>query len=493
MKATLGLLQRIWHLALLFTFPAGCAVTNAQHYQLLEGSTFLDDCAVCDRLSIAYPMRGEFDLVLLSENSLFSRYSVTNVHFFAGPSAQPVFKLAGDGEMQIGGEVALLQQWQLKLAITPRASTNEIVLTNSTKTVDRAFPNLSVSCVESNGSFISTVRMEIKAAPVEEIWFLARKPVGLLRAGDILSSSGRLVKSQTELLAEIGITNPPPGLTLDALDIRNGYRFSVSESFANTAFGPVEEGDFFSRGFKILSAEQWMAAFGIPSDVPDPGFDAVHFLDWGDARPVDLLFSTRKPVFSPKLNRTLGRGDLLAVSYDFPLGASVRRTNAELLAKFHPPDPKHDYGLDGVYLWWRGETWFSLEEGFVDSQLGAISEGDLLSDAGYIIFRNADLLRNFSVDAESDFGLRDFFVVTQAGYPATSWVLNPLQLDRVSGDASLSWRPSLASGPVVQVERAPHFGLPFEPISPVITETQWTDHGTLKTNRSGIYRLREFR
>jgi hypothetical protein len=36
--------------------------------------------------------------------------------------------------------------------------------------------------------FRSTVYLEIKAAPVEEIWFLARKPVGSLQPGDILST-----------------------------------------------------------------------------------------------------------------------------------------------------------------------------------------------------------------------------------------------------------------------------------------------------------------
>jgi hypothetical protein len=481
-------------LAFLLAAPPLCLQANAQtgHYQLLEGSTFLDDCAFCDRLSISYPMRGEFDLLPLAENTLLSRYALTNLQFVAGPSGQPVFKLTGGGVLEIGGEVALLQKWMLQLRITPHVSTNTIVLTNSTKTLDRFLPNLSVSCVQSNGTLDSTVYLEIKAAPLEEIWLLARKPVQTFQPGDILSTRGRLVKSLAELLAPLGITNPPPGLTLDALDIRTGYRFSLSGAIPD-ALDPIRDGDLLSGASKILPVERWMSAFGLPKTTPDPGFDAVHFLDWGDTLPVDLLFSIRQPVFSPKLNRTLGRGDLLAYTYGSLSGdPAVRRTNAELLAQFHPPAPKHDYGLDGVYLWRHGEIWFSLEEGFTDAQLGPISEGDLLSDAGFIVFRNADLLRNFSVDLKTDFGLSDFFIVTDAGYPATQWLLNPPHLDAATGHVTLSWRPSLAPGTVVQLQRAPHLGLPFEPVSPIITETQWTDPGVLKTNRTAIYKLRDW-
>ncbi len=270
MRATRTFLRRILAFAFLLSL---CLWTNAQtrHYQLLDASTYLDDCAICDRLSIAYPMRGEFDLVLLSENSLFSRYALTNLHFVAGPSAQPTFKLTGEGELQIGGEVALLQTWVLRLTVDPHIFTNAIILTNSSKTLDRFFPNLSASCVQSDGTLTSTVYLEIKAAPVEEIWFLSRKPVGTFKAGDILSSRGRLVKSESELLSTIGITNPPPAFTLDALDIRTGYRFSVSPPVTETIYGPVSDGDFFSgpQNFYRPSSGWGSSAFARTHLIPE--------------------------------------------------------------------------------------------------------------------------------------------------------------------------------------------------------------------------------
>ena len=36
-------------------------------YQLLEGSTFTDDCPICDRIPIVVPMRGTFQLRLLED------------------------------------------------------------------------------------------------------------------------------------------------------------------------------------------------------------------------------------------------------------------------------------------------------------------------------------------------------------------------------------------------------------------------------------------
>jgi hypothetical protein len=95
MKATLGLPRLLRHLALLLAPYAFVSMRMPRRATIncSKAAPFLDDCAFCDRLSIAYPMRGEFDLVPLTENSLSSRYSVTNLQFFSGPSAQPVFKL----------------------------------------------------------------------------------------------------------------------------------------------------------------------------------------------------------------------------------------------------------------------------------------------------------------------------------------------------------------------------------------------------------------
>jgi hypothetical protein len=88
------------------------------------------------------------------------------------------------------------------------------------------------------------------------------------------------------------------------------------------------------------------------------------------------------------------------------------KNNAQLLARFHPPKSHYDYGLDALYVWSSGEIWFSLEEGFQDGLLGPIQAGDLLSDQGYIVFRNLELVSAFApIEDLSDFGLDALYVL----------------------------------------------------------------------------------
>jgi len=61
----------------------------------------------------------------------------------------------------------------------------------------------------------------------------------------------------------------------------------------------------------------------------------------------------------------------------------------------------------------------STEEGFNDTQLGLIREGELLSDQGYIVFRNLELTSSFApAEDMADFGLDAIYVVTNATPPA---------------------------------------------------------------------------
>src|SRR5207247_4068089 len=127
------------------------------------------------------------------------------------------------------------------------------------------------------------------------------------------------------------------------------------------------------------------AAFGIQPVAPDVGLDAVHILNSGE-----IYFSIQSNTFSEKLSVTLHRGDLLSNT------GLVVRINQRLLGQFHPATPATDYGLDALYVWPGGEMWFSTEDDFVDLQLGPISAGDLLSDQGYIVLTQAELLAAFA-------------------------------------------------------------------------------------------------
>ena len=84
-------------------------------------------------------------------------------------------------------------------------------------------------------------------------------------------------------------------------------------------------------------------------------------------------------------------------------------------ARFRPPLVVPDYGLDAVHVWPSGEIWFSTEEGFQDGALGPIAAGDLLSDQGYVVYRNLELLGPFApIEDLADFGLDALFLVSDA-------------------------------------------------------------------------------
>ena len=78
--------------ALVFVFgllPAGIGATPGPvwSYSLLEGSHLVDDCPPCGRPTIAQPMRGTFELRLVEENPISTRYEVERVAFTAGAIA----------------------------------------------------------------------------------------------------------------------------------------------------------------------------------------------------------------------------------------------------------------------------------------------------------------------------------------------------------------------------------------------------------------------
>ena len=74
----------------------------------------------------------------------------------------------------------------------------------------------------------------------------------------------------------------------------------------------------------------------------------------------------------------------------------VVNTIWELLERFNPVGPiPASPGLDAVVVRPNGEIYFSLEVGFADAVYGPISDGDLLSNAGYVVARNRELIANF--------------------------------------------------------------------------------------------------
>jgi hypothetical protein len=177
---------------------------------------------------------------------------------------------------------------------------------------------------------------------------------------------------------------------------------------------------------------------------------------------------------STGLKLTLHQGDLLSST------GAVKRSNHQLLTNFQPADATNDFGLDALYVWPTGEIWFSTETGFQDQVFGVILPGDLLSDRGYIVFRNLELLEAFApLEDLADFGLDALYIVTDAT-PAAPNSLLTIKTGGSSGSASLTWE---GQGRVFQVERADDLTGPFHSLSPILPDLFFRRFGRTHQSR----------
>lgn len=126
----------------------------------------------------------------------------------------------------------------------------------------------------------------------------------------------------------------------------------------------------------------------------------------------EVWFSTSKALtstnrFSP--TNVISPGDLVSNR-----GRVVKR-NHELTARLGVMPIVPDLGLDAMQVTRRGELLFSIPSNIWSEALGAIGQGDLLSDRGVIVKRNQDLLAAFGRPAaQPDAGL-DAVQVMQEG------------------------------------------------------------------------------
>jgi hypothetical protein len=435
------------------------------HYRLLDGSEFLDDCPICDRVSIPWPMRGSFDLVLTDQTPIGDRYRVVEAAFTAGNGLDIEYTLAGEGAYEIGGEVAVRQALTLTLDVVAPANKRTAQFLGSNPTPGRRWPMFDADADETTGSPGSTYRLKLRAAPFRELWFTTRSgmtpgntnaSLGHISGGDVLADTGRRVRTNAGLLAAFGWKpdNAPPDVhtlatgpggaiwfSLDTVQAPDGRSLSWSDVLADD-------------GTIVTGIPELLRSFGLMPPVPDAGLDA--FQQLGDG---ERLFSLRSDVFSERLGQVLHHGDILSER------GSVVRTFPALLAVFRPADPKRDPGLDAFHVWPSGEVWFSTAEGFVSQTLGPVLGGDLLSEDGYVVSRNLDLLRPFApLEDLADFGLDDLFVLTDTDTPPGPSAGLAFRRAAIGTDAwILTWT---GPGRVFQVEQATDVAGFFTPAAP---------------------------
>ena len=459
--------------------------TQPWRYLLLDESDLLDDCPLCDRATIQEAMRGTFNLRLLQNGPLFTLYALQDIDFKAGPGRN--YSVTGSGTWKIGGEVAVFQEMFLQVLIDNGSTKKLCYFTNSSQTVTRPWPMMDITLLQTNGTVSQLYTLRLAAAPVREIWFSTASfftassgpsASNTVEGGDLLSISGRVVKRNSDLFTSVGAFPPAPDLGLDAVDMLPGgeIAFSLARNITSQTLGPLQHGDLLSNKGRILRRNQDLLAAFLPLPAGnDVGLDAVQVLDDGQ-----ILFSIVTNVFSKQLGVMLHRGDLLSST------GRVVQSNQQLLARFHPASLTNDYGLDALYIWPSGEIWFSTEIGFQDQMLGSVLGGDLLSDQGYIVLRNPDLLAAFAPNPNAlDFGLDALYVITDATPPAAAPRLS-VTANSSRHSLGLTWQ---SQGRVFQVDHAALVNDLYQPLSPIIPDLFFDEAGALTNGNQGYYRL----
>ena len=462
-------------------------ITNRVSYSLLGGSYFLDQCLICGRPDILQPLRGTFDLVLLQDTPPFTKYAVQNIDFDTSPGWLFERHMSGDGVYTRFEEFALLQDMTLSVQVKDSFTNVIAFFTNDTRVVQKPFPLIEVGLTQTNGTLVQTFSMHLVAAPVREIWFSTRSsftstnrfaPTNQIGDGDLLSNRGRVVKQNLQLTGRLGVMPIVPNLGLDALHIarRGEILFSIPGDVFSETLGPLHHGDLLSDHGSIVKRNQQLLAAFAPVSSVDAGLDGVQVMPDGE-----ILFSIATNV-SVNPAMTLRRGDILSDR------GSVFVTQQQLLSKFHPAITNHDFGLDAFRILPWGEIWFSVEEGFTDNQLGSVQEGDLLSNLGYRVFSNQDLLAGFAPsDPMKDHGLDALFIITdtQVARPSPRIVRGM----RFGNLFHLEWD---GEGDVFQVETARELSGPWTPCSVIQPDLSADIACDPAIAGSAFYRLRQW-
>jgi hypothetical protein len=394
------------------------ATTRGIRYRLVEGSWLTDDCLPCLRPVLPpVPIRGTFWLKPTGRDMWFSYFAIRDLRFISATS-QPGYIGRLEGKYQIGGDFAFVH----RMTLLGRINQFEGLEFDS----GVAFPQMWFPWIEIDLQQVPptdplhTFTLHLVAVPWPAIWFStehgfhASRPLSnqdsYISDGDLLSAAGKVVRRNHQLTGRLGIMpivpdlgldavlKPPPNLRDCSMSLRSPIWFSTEDgAFSETLGEMLGNGDLLSDAGRVVRHNaDLIKRFSPQPPVHDYGLDAVTFGPNGM-----LLFSTEEDFFSESLGVTIDNGDLLCED------GRIFKTNAELMTNFKPIEPKPiRFGLDATYIWPHGEVWFSIEADFVDSRLGRVGNGDLLSDRGRIVARNLELLSRFGpLEDLADFGL----------------------------------------------------------------------------------------
>jgi hypothetical protein len=480
-------------------WPCGARaqVLDASHpwvYQLVQGSQLCQRYTMLP-LEMLVPMWGTFQLRYLRSDPINDYYAIEDISFMA-TNGSLTLQISGDGLYSIGGEVAIIQTLSLGLTIGNGSGSTLCYFTNTPGPPTRLWPMLQASARQTNPPsrpYAPFYSLNLNAAPLREIWFATAQPFqagiwnapsNAISAGDLLSSIGRVVRRNAALTARLGIMPPVPDLGLHDVDILSGgeIAFSMTQNIFSETLGQLYAGDLLSDWGRVVSSNSALIAAFQPSPAPSggAGLCAVKLMDSGQT-----YFSVQTNFYSQKLKATISPGDLLSSS------GAIIRTNGQFLAAFNPAAPAANFGLAAIYAWPSGEYWFATATGFYDTSSNYYAAGDLLSDQGYVVFRNADLLSPFGAPASTNgYGLDALYVVSDvATLAGPAQLALPLLTNSPPASLALQWT---GAGRVFQLERAASAPGPYSPASFIDTAGPFIDPGVLTNQPQASYRLHQW-
>jgi hypothetical protein len=177
MNSTKLFLQMMLFTGVVAATAAVAQSTNAQIYTLVTGSQLVDDCPICGRPTILAPLTGTFALRVLDQNTLFTRYELTDISFHAASQAGMQYRVVGSGVYEIGGEVAILHDLFLDVAIDNGFTTTKARCVNTNRAVSQTWPKIEISVDQTNGTPSQVYYLSLNAAPVPKVYSFPPDPL----------------------------------------------------------------------------------------------------------------------------------------------------------------------------------------------------------------------------------------------------------------------------------------------------------------------------
>lgn len=455
--------------------PVAGFVETTGRYRLVEGSAVLETCLGCPVAGEPLPIRGEVRLSPDGSCAVCPLLLRVEVRFDTGDPEPHALSAKGRGTLRVFGPSEAgafdLESLRLDLALSSRGGAARPIRVES-GIVPRKLPSPWIA-IELRGENPSAdpptaLSIALVAVPWPEVFFSTvhgftpASGLAPVSDGDLLEVQGAVALALAEIAASVGVREVPRDLGLDAAWLRFDpssaetplgltppaeLLFSFQKDAASETLGALSHGDLLgSSGGVRLRLRDWARAFGVVPVPPDLGLDAVAVSPEGR-----LLFSTNRSFFSETLGRQVSSGDVLAED------GAVFLEEAELYRAFGPAAAAARGGLDALVVWPHGEVWFSPERDLESRAAGPVRHGDIASDVGRVVLRNAEILAAFSpLEELADFGLDALSVNVERHFTGCGFLIEGVECVLFEADGggryALADRGGFQAGDRVRVE-----------------------------------------